>query len=134
MINIETKAIRIIAGDDSTMVLASNYTCHGKLPTDSNICSNNGICINTNICSCGFDFVGNECQFTTCFGKNSSTSNVCSSKGTCIGKDNCQCESGYGGRECEIYYENNAESLVYSTGLNNVFFFFTKLILKSLVN
>jgi hypothetical protein len=121
LINVESlPVIKISAGNLFSLVIASNFTCYGKKSTNASICSGNGICIQKDVCSCGYEFSGKECQFTTCFGKNSSDSSVCGGNGKCISKDYCTCTSPYGGNECEINYSLNTQSIAYSCGLNDV--------------
>jgi hypothetical protein len=117
-----TPAMKIFAGHQYSMVLVSNFTCFGKSSTD-NICYGNGICTQKDVCTCGFDFVGIECQFTSCSGVNSSNPNVCSGKGTCTAKDTCLCTKGFGGKDCEINFSNGAQTIVYGCGYNGVYLF-----------
>ena len=112
--------MKIVMGNDFSMLLSSNFTCFGKLPSNSLICSGNGICSNHDVCSCGFEFNGPECQLTSCFGFNSTDPNVCSGNGKCIRKNDCQCNYGYGGELCSINKFNSIGTITFSTGLNNV--------------
>jgi hypothetical protein len=107
----------IACGWLTTLYLQQTSVCFGKLLTDPKICSGNGICIDTNLCSCEKNFTGNECQFTSCFGKNSNDPNVCSGNGNCTEPDTCICKEGYDGNSCE----NNliGISSFYTFGKNN---------------
>jgi hypothetical protein len=113
--------MKIAAGHQYSMAIVSNYTCFGKTSFAS--CSGYGICTNTDVCSCGFDFEGKECQFTTCSGKNSSNPKVCSGNGLCTAKNNCTCFSGYYGYDCEFSPTYESQTTVYSCGNNQVNYF-----------
>jgi hypothetical protein len=114
--------MKIASGNLYSMVIASNFTCHGKLSTSSSICSGNGICTQKDVCSCGYGYTGVECQFTSCFGKNSTDPKVCSGNGNCTTQDSCSCENGFDGKECEIEKNNLRTTMAYSCGLNTVNF------------
>jgi hypothetical protein len=121
-INISLPVMKIAAGNLYSMVIASNFTCYGKLSNSGSICSGNGICTQMDVCSCGYGFTGIECQFTSCFGKNSSDPKVCSGNGNCTIQDICSCKNGFNGKECEIDKNNLKTTMAYSCGYNNVNF------------
>jgi alpha-tubulin suppressor-like RCC1 family protein len=111
--------MKISIGEVSALVLQSNFTCFAKLPTDSLICSGNGLCIDSDVCSCSYGYYGNNCQHYQCFGKNSTLSNVCSANGVCISPDKCQCNINYDGNECQHYFSQQNQNIIYSWGLNS---------------
>src|SRR5690606_25170841 len=45
------------------------HFCFGKQKNDPQVCSQKGMCIDTDLCNCTIGWVGNECQFPVCFGK-----------------------------------------------------------------
>jgi hypothetical protein len=113
-------ALKISAGSAHLTFLRSQDSCYGKQPSDTTICSGNGVCVK-GICSCEAFFFGKECEFTTCFGKNSNSSSiVCSGKGICTEKDSCFCQTGYNGKECENETPVDENTFVYAFGYNNV--------------
>jgi hypothetical protein len=109
-------------GDETSIIIQSQYSCFGVHYTNKSICSGRGICIGNDLCSCGNGFTGEECQFTSCFGKQSNDPSVCSSKGTCSQKDVCNCLNLFGGKNCEIDYTQNTKTIVYAVGKNDVNF------------
>jgi hypothetical protein len=100
----------VAAGASFTLILQSNFTCQGKFPTDSTICSGRGICTYFNSCTCDPDFAGNNCQYFSCFEVSSVDPNVCSARGSCVGSNNCTCLPNSSGHKCENYQCNGKDS------------------------
>jgi alpha-tubulin suppressor-like RCC1 family protein len=107
---------QIACGWYTSTILVNEYSCYGKSFSNSDICSGNGVCVGTDICSCTNGFSGKECQFSTCFGINSTNTNVCSGNGNCTNPNICQCKSGYDGKNCA--FELNVVNTVYTFGGN----------------
>jgi alpha-tubulin suppressor-like RCC1 family protein len=118
MIEQNAGVFAIACGSQHTLFLKYQYSCFGKGPTDSTICSSNGLCTQTNQCTCNTGYFGTECQTTSCFGVNSNVPTVCSGKGTCNRFDLCTCNAGYDGKNCEFDL-NPVSTSVYSFGENS---------------
>eukprot|EP01080_Neovahlkampfia_damariscottae_P003710 gene3710-6599_t len=91
------------AGFKHTILLQSNFTCQGVLPSNTSICLGRGICVNYNYCSCDSYYGGNNCEYNKCYGYISIDSNVCSTRGDCIAPNNCSCRTGSSGDNCQNY-------------------------------
>jgi alpha-tubulin suppressor-like RCC1 family protein len=118
IVNQNAGVFAIGCGREHSLFLKYENTCFGKGPTDSTICSSNGLCTLTNQCTCKTGYFGTECQTTTCFGVYSNISTVCSGKGTCNGFNSCTCNAGYDGKKCEFDL-NTAATSIYSFGENS---------------
>jgi hypothetical protein len=60
-------------------------------------CSNNGICIDDNICFCYLGFKGGYCEQYNC-----KKFDNCSNHGNCIAADKCLCDNNWSGLSCNL--------------------------------
>jgi hypothetical protein len=110
---------KALGSDKSTLFLVSNFTCFGKLSTDSTICSGRGICVNLNKCSCTNFAYGDQCENVSpfkCFGLNATDPNVCSGNGNCVYEDVCTCNSLFSGLACDTVFD---DTVTFSFGKNS---------------
>jgi len=61
---------------------------------NSNVCSGNGYCTGTDVCTCFPNWVSPNCSLPVCNGHNASDVNVCNGHGVCISNNTCLCEVG----------------------------------------
>jgi hypothetical protein len=111
--------IKVFGGGEAVVIIQSLHTCFGKTSSNSDICSGNGICIGSDVCSCELGYSGQQCQIINCFGKNSSDPSVCSGNGICSQYDTCSCNFGFDGYNCEYRYLENSNTIIWATGRNN---------------
>jgi alpha-tubulin suppressor-like RCC1 family protein len=74
----------IFASKFHSIITTNLISCNGINQFDSNVCNNNGNCIN-NKCECSFGYFGANCENTTCYNIISTNNTACSSNGECTG-------------------------------------------------
>ena len=88
----------------SPMSMIMNGSCQNQ----TNLCSPNGICLQTSsaqqyICQCRNNYTGVLCQ-TPLFSNNITNTNACQclNGGTCLPNGTCSCTNRYQGKFCQL--------------------------------
>ncbi|KAL0478639.1 von Willebrand factor D and EGF domain-containing protein, partial [Acrasis kona] len=89
----------------------TKLTCFGLNSSSPSVCSGNGTCTNTNVCTCNAGYYGQQCEAYNCGVNMFNSSSACSGNGTCVAPNVCNCNNGYFGQYCQSW---NCSGLVYS--------------------
>lgn len=97
-LNISQLAHSIIESGNASVL----HTCFGKTAFDPNVCSGNGLCQSSNVCTCKDGYIGTNCEKIACHNIPVDDKNVCSGRGICIEPNKCNCTSPhYQGENCD---------------------------------
>lgn len=89
------------SGNHLIRAVVPTHTCFGISNKDPNVCSSNGYCAATDVCTCSPGY-GGDCSLSICFGLLSNESTTCSGNGGCVAPDTCECNPGYTGGDCSL--------------------------------
>ena len=97
--------------------------CFNKSYLDLDVCSSNGMCMNSEKCVCFDGYYGPQCEFSY----DCSNLNNCSINGICAKDGVCQCSSHAHGDDCSIPVWRLIPLFVFFFGILMVYSFFSKI-------